>query len=101
MEPTSQKIPCFRWLGGAKKSAFTRTGSLWMLALLLSVLGFAGGGSQPLKNGGFEAATPAESWQIEPSEAKQEFSLSLDKAESREGTQSLLIAARHPVHLTL
>jgi len=101
MEFTSQKIPCFRRSGGAEKSALARTGSLWMLAPLLSVLAFAGDGSQPLKNGGFEAATPAESWQIEPSEAKQEFSLSLDKAEVKEGSQSLLIAADHPVHLTL
>ncbi len=60
-----------------------------------------GGGDQPLKNAGFEAATPAQSWQIDPSEAKQAFSLSVDKAEAKEGSQALLVAADHPVHLTL
>jgi alpha-N-arabinofuranosidase len=72
-----------------------------MLAPVLSLLAFVGGGNQPIKNGGFEAATPAESWRIEPDEAKQGVSLSLDKAKVKEGSQSLLISADRAVHLTL
>jgi alpha-L-arabinofuranosidase len=86
--------------GRPGKSASVQTG-LWMLLPLLSLLSFVGGGSQPLKNGGFEAATPSDYWQIDPSEAKQEFSISLDKSEAKEGSQSLLITSTQPVHLTL
>ena len=60
-----------------------------------------GAGNQPLKNAGFEAATAAESWKVDPSEAKQDFSLTVDQADAKEGKQSLLVAADHPVNLTL
>ncbi len=72
-----------------------------MLAPVLSLLAFVGGGNPQVKNGGFEAPTAAEFWQIDQDEAKQAFSLSLDKAEVKEGSQSLLVSADHPVHLTL
>jgi alpha-N-arabinofuranosidase len=72
-----------------------------MLAPALSLLAFVGGGDQPVKNGGFEAANPAESWQIDPSEAKQTFSISAEKSDVKEGAQALLISAAQPVHLTL
>src|SRR5579872_1142901 len=78
-----------------------RNASLWMLAPALSLLAFVGGGDQPVKNGGFEAANPAESWQIDPSEAKQTFSISAEKSDVKEGAQALLISAAQPVHLTL
>src|SRR5579863_8275083 len=55
----------------------------------------------PLKNAGFEAATPGESWQTDPDEAKQQFSLSLDKTGAKEGVQALLVSADHAVHVTL
>ncbi len=74
---------------------------LWTLAPALLLLGFVGGGTQPVKNGGFEAANPADSWQIEPSEAKQFFLIAADKTEVKEGSQSLRISADQPVHVTL
>jgi alpha-N-arabinofuranosidase len=66
---------------------------------LLVLVGSAG--SVQLKNAGFESATPAEFWQVEPSEAKQSFSISLDRSQVKEGQQSLLIFADQPVDLTL
>ena len=76
-------------------------GCIWMLASMPFSLASAGGGDQPLQNAGFEAAIPAESWQIDSSEAKQEFSLSLDKADTKEGSQALSVSADHPAHLSL
>ena len=96
-----RKVSSFGVFGSSKKPPFAQTGSFWMLAPVLSLLAFVGGGNQPIKNGGFEAATPAESWRIEPDEAKQGVSLSLDKAKVKEGSQSLLISADRAVHLTL
>jgi alpha-N-arabinofuranosidase len=72
-----------------------------MLATVLTLPALADGASQPLLNGGFEAASPSDSWQIEASEAKQEFSLNLDKSQAKEGSQALMVGADHPVHLTL
>jgi alpha-L-arabinofuranosidase len=80
------------------------TASCWILAcvLLLSLLASAGGdGKQPLKNSGFESATPADFWRVDPSEAKQDFSLIADKVEAKQGKQSLLVAAVNPANLTL
>ncbi len=78
---------------------------LKLFLLLISVAAIPSAGLAPepirLKNTGFEAATPAESWAVDPSEAKQGFSLSLDKTGSKEGHQSLLVSADHPVHFTL
>ena len=90
--------------GEPRKLRPLRTCRLLILApvlSLLSLLAAAGDGGQPLKNAGFDAATPAESWQIDPTEAKQKFSLSLDKAEAKEGSHALLVGADQPVHLTL
>jgi alpha-N-arabinofuranosidase len=55
----------------------------------------------PLRNGGFEAAKLAESWEIDPSETNQGILLTADAVNSKEGRQSLLIEADHPAHLTL
>ncbi len=88
-------------IGHARNSRGARLKMLWMLIPMLSLLGFSEAGSQPVKNGGFEAASPTESWRIEPDEAKQSFSISLDKSEAKEGAQSLLVSADHPVQLTL
>jgi alpha-N-arabinofuranosidase len=61
-----------------------------------------GGGSPTnLRNGGFEASTPGDFWQVDKSEAKQAFSISAARTEVMEGQQSLLVVADHPVHLTL
>ena len=56
---------------------------------------------QNIRNAGFEAAVPGEFWLIDPEEAKQPFSMSLDHTAAKEGQQSLLIAAAQPLHLTL
>lgn len=96
-----QRIRSLGWFAGSRKHHSLQTGSFWMLAPALSLLAFVGGGNSPIKNGGFEAATPTESWQIDPDEAKQDFALTLDKATFKEGGQSLLVSADHPVHLTL
>lgn len=55
---------------------------------------------QPLRNGGFEASVAAESWEIEALDPKS-FSLSLDRANVKEGAQSLLVTADHPTDVTL
>ena len=69
-------------------------------ALILPVL--PGDVSQrKVQNGGFEASTPGESWLIDPEEAKQKFSLNVDRTDVKEGQQSLLITATQPVNLTL
>jgi alpha-N-arabinofuranosidase len=73
----------------------------WMLAPAFSLVAFAVGGTQPLRNGGFESTNPTDSWLIDPSEAKQAFSITTDKTYFKEGTQSLLISADQPVHVTL
>jgi hypothetical protein len=56
---------------------------------------------QNIHNGGFESAVPGESWSVDPDEAKQTFSISLDRTAAKEGLQSLLISAAQPVNLTL
>jgi len=66
---------------------------------LLVIVGSAG--PVQLKNAGFESSTPAEFWQVEPSEAKQTFSMTADRSQTKEGQQSLLISADQPVDLTL
>jgi len=57
--------------------------------------------SQQLKNGGFEASRPAESWRIESSDINQTASLTLDNKDFKEGRQSLLLTAERPATLTL
>jgi len=68
----------------------------------LSLLALVGGATpNSLRNGGFESSTPGEFWQVDKSESKQDFSISVDRINAKEGQQSLLIAAHQPVHLTL
>src|SRR5580704_8196026 len=68
----------------------------------LSLLALVGSVSpNNLRNGGFESASPGEFWQVDESEAKQGFSISVDRTAFREGQQSLLISADQPIHLTL
>jgi alpha-L-arabinofuranosidase len=52
-------------------------------------------------NAGFEAMPPDQSWQVEPDEAKQGYTITADKEDVKEGRQSLLISAEKPVILTL
>src|ERR1700733_3256903 len=80
----------------------SRALSLAIVIPTLSLLALVGSVSpSTLRNGGFESATPGEFWQVDESEAKQSFSISVDRTAFREGQQSLLISADHPVHLTL
>jgi alpha-N-arabinofuranosidase len=71
-----------------------------MLVYALFASAATDGGSQLLVNGGFEAAIPAESWQIEAPNPK-DFSLSLEKTNVVEGAQALLVSADHPTDVTL
>ena len=80
---------------GFVRRRFWLLGSFWMLAFCSPAF------ADPLKNAGFEAAVPTEAWQVDPAEAKQEFSLALDMTEAKEGRQALMVAAGHPLHLTL
>lgn len=81
---------------------FVRRTGLVLLAIALSVL-FLMGGTEPiaLQNAGFESQTAGESWKVDESEAKQNFSISVDRSEKKEGQQSLLISAEKQVNLTL
>lgn len=79
-----------------------RSGGFMVLLPVLSLFPLVGGAdSTHLQNGGFESSTAGESWQVEKSEAKQTFSITVDRSNAKEGQQSLLIAAEQPVHLTL
>jgi alpha-L-arabinofuranosidase len=69
--------------------------------LAAAVLLFAPAGKAQVKNGGFEAATPNESWQVDPEEAKQSYTIRADTKDFMEGRQSLLVSAEKPVALTL
>jgi alpha-N-arabinofuranosidase len=78
-----------------------RTGSFVLLPVL-SLLPLVGGGDLThLQNGGFESSPPGEFWQVDQSEAKQTFSITVDRSDVKEGQQALLVAAEHPVQLTL
>ena len=89
------------WNIPANRIKMARAAVLMALAPAVSVLVFAGGDSQQLKNKSFESATPAEFWQVESSDPKQAFSLRVDKAVAKEGAQSLLVEADHPANVTL
>jgi len=65
------------------------------------LIAMAEGGKPSLQNGGFEASNPSETWQVVRSEAKQAYSIGCDTSDSKEGKQSLLISAEHPVDLSL
>ena len=80
----------------------SRALSLAVMIPTLSLLALVGGvGPNSLRNGGFESSTPGEFWQVDPSETKQVFSISLDRTDTEEGQQALLMTADQPVHLTL
>jgi hypothetical protein len=80
----------------------TRSASFLLLAPTFSLLALvAGGESVHLQNAGFESSIPGEFWQVDQSERKQSFSISVDRSEMKEGQQALLITAKQPVHLTL
>lgn len=81
---------------------FVRRSGLVLLAIALSVLLLMGGTAPiSLQNAGFESQTVGEFWKVDESEPKQNFSISLDRSEKKEGQQSLLISAENPVHVTL
>ena len=69
--------------------------------LAAAVLLFAHTGKAQVINGGFETETPDQSWQVDPDEAKQGYTISADTKDFKEGRQSLLISAEKPVALTL
>jgi alpha-L-arabinofuranosidase len=92
-----------RWEGGWGTSP-TRFHSAKLVLLLLAFafgIPLVGGESNHLQNAGFESSTPGEFWQVDPSEAKQEFAISVDRSQAKEGQQSLLVSAEQPVSLTL
>ncbi len=101
IELSFRKMSTSCLLSRLKKPMRMPTARFWFLIPLLPLLIFGGAKNQPLKDGGFEAATVAEFWQVESSEAKPEFSISLDKGDAKEGSQSLLVAAEHPTNVTL
>ena len=96
----AQDIPLMNFRSSHKNNSYSAQ-SCGLLLILASALFAAGSTSdQPLRNGSFEAATTAESWEIEAPDPKA-FSISLDKADPIEGSQSLLVAADHPTAVTL
>jgi alpha-L-arabinofuranosidase len=80
---------------------FAVLGLVSLAAILFVVLLVGDATTFNIRNGGFESSVPGEFWVIDPEEAKQEFSLSLDGTAAKEGQQSLLITAAQPVNLTL
>ena len=76
-------------------------GLVSLAAILFVVLLQGDATTRNIRNGGFEGSVPGEFWVIDPEEAKQAFSLSLDGTAAKEGQQSLLITAAQPVNLTL
>jgi hypothetical protein len=58
-------------------------------------------GKAQVMNAGFEAVTPDQSWQVDPEEAKQSYTIHADTKDFKEGRQSLLVSAEKPVTLTL
>lgn len=79
----------------------TRSQSCGLLLILASTLFAAGStNTQPLHNGGFEAAATAESWEIEAPDPKG-LSFTLDKTNVKEGAQALMVAADHSTAVTL
>jgi len=97
----SKKVRRLRGAFSQRPNISARTLSLAVLAPTLSLLALVGGGSPGLQNGGFESLTPGEFWQVDKSEAKQGFSMRVDRTEVKEGQQSLLIETDQPVRLTL
>ena len=99
MNVTSLKENDFYSYQGCARA--TRSYACSLFLVLAATLFAAGSAStQPVRNGGFEAAATAESWEIEAADPKA-FSMSLDKANAKEGSQSLLVTADHPTAVIL
>jgi alpha-N-arabinofuranosidase len=91
-----------RWYGDSYlRNAFHSAKLIFVLLTLAFGIPLRGGDSSHLQNAGFESATPGEFWQVDPSEAKQKFSITVDRSQAKEGQQSLLFSAEQPVNLTL
>ena len=85
-----------------RRNRLSRALSLAVMVPTLSLLAQVGDVSpNHLWNGGFESSTPGEFWQVDEAEAKQVFSISLDRTVVKEGQQALLVTADQPVHLNL
>jgi len=83
------------------RSRAARSQSGGLLLILASTICLAGStSSQPLRNGGFEAAATAESWEIEAPDPKG-LSFTLDNANVKEGSQALMVAADRLTAVTL
>ena len=92
--------------GGGRGRTVTQTErrwAKWVSGLLVLAFGISlhGGESNHLQNAGFESSTPGEFWQVDPAEARQNFSISIDRSQAKEGQQSLLVSAEKPVDITL
>jgi alpha-N-arabinofuranosidase len=66
----------------------------------LHATGQMAGEKQALRNGGFESSNPTEAWEVIAPNGTN-FSLTLDRAGAKEGSQSLLISASQPVEISL
>ncbi len=88
-----------KWIRDARRKcpSIRFRAALLVAALLL----FAPTGRAQVMNTGFEAVTPDQSWQVDPEEAKQSYTINADKNDFKEGRQSLLVSAEKPVALTL
>jgi alpha-L-arabinofuranosidase len=85
-----------------RRNKLSRALSLAVMVPTLSLLALVGDVSPShLRNGGFESSTPGDFWQVDEAEAKQVFSVSLDRTVVKEGQQALLVTTDQPVHLTL
>jgi alpha-L-arabinofuranosidase len=96
---TSPELGCRRENSFVVPHRILSLAALIPTIFLLVLKGESTNGS--IRNGGFEASVPGQFWLIDPEEAKQAFSLSLDRTAAKEGQQSLLITATQPVKLTL
>lgn len=99
----SEMLAISRWRGGLEASQDPFRWAKLVLVLFAFAFGIPlrGGDSNHLRNAGFESSIPGEFWQVDPSEAKQNFSISVDPSQAKEGQQSLLVLAEQPVSLTL
>jgi hypothetical protein len=85
----------------ARPPADVPSHSRWIRLAAAALLLFTPKGKTQVINAGFEASTPDQSWQVEPEEAKQSYTITADKKDLKEGRQSLQISAEKPVILTL
>lgn len=93
-----------KWMRDAREHRHRRTClSIRVRAVLVvaALLLFAPTGKAQVMNAGFEAVRPDQSWQVDPEEAKQRYTINTDKKDFKEGRQSLLVSAEEPVTLTL